>query len=180
MKIFKLLVCFCLLGCDSLENDTPQSLQSHRLKDSSQQLTVVRVERTFIEELPKYICRPKHRVTTEYECEMHFEDEYAINAFRPDCAYYFFTRTARYDKPQVVTLIWSYKTTCSHKLPFLHSSNGVKRYPKYGDVFAEYRPINDTTLSVEYMFPEWIKKVNEIAKDSLFPQRLYLEKPGSS
>lgn len=179
MKILKLLICFYLLGCTSSEQRNKRPSVSPLRKDSSQQVIVIRRAKS-IEDLPNYTWTAHHPDTTGYLCEIHFKDEYAINFFHGQCAYFFFTSTTYAKSQQQVQLIWTYKTDCSLDLPFLEKANGVKRYPKHGDIFATYRLINDTTLCVKYTFPDWVKKVNQIARDSLFPQMLYLEKPGGT
>lgn len=111
---------------------------------------------------------------------MQFSDEYAMNFFHGQCIYFFFTSTTRAKDYQQVQLIWTYKRDCLLNMSFLEKTNGVKSYPKHGDLFAIYQLINDTTLSVEYKFPEWVQKVNQIAQDSLFPQLLHLKEPNGS
>ncbi len=72
-------------------------------------------------------------------------------------------------------MIWSYKTDCLLDMKFLNDDNGVKKYPRTGDYFCDYSLVNDTIIKVEYRFPEWIKAVNDNAKDSIFPTYLYLQ-----
>lgn len=127
-----------------------------------------------IGDLHKFVWSPHHADTTAYLCEMQFADEYAMNFFHGQCIYFFFTYTTDAQDYQQVQLEWTYKTDCLLNMSFLEKANGAKLYPKHGDIFAIYRLLNDTTLDVEYKFPEWVQKVNQIAKDSLFPQRLYL------
>ena len=102
-----------------------------------------------------------------------FEKDFVIHLYHGQCAYCYFTyRTGE----KTFYQIWSYKTDCINNMDFLEKSNGIKKFPKHGDLFCEYKLINDSTIRIKYNFPEWTKKVNEIAKDSLFPKFLYLEK----
>ena len=129
-----------------------------------------------IEDLANYTWRPNHSDTSNYDCEVMFYDEYALYKFNGQCYYFFFTYTTLAKDYQQVQLEWTYKTDCMLDMSFLGKSNGIKRHPRRGDSFATYRLINDSTLSVAYNFPKWVHKVNEIAGDSLFPQRLYIKK----
>ena len=60
-------------------------------------------------------------------------------------------------------------------LDFLKKSNGVKTYPKFGDVFCEYNLVNDSVIAVKYNFPDWTDKINQMENDSLFPKYFYLQ-----
>jgi hypothetical protein len=68
-------------------------------------------------------------------------------------------------------LVWASRTR--KKLELIESSHGITKYPKNGDIFATYTLINDSVMSVKYRFPDWIKKVNQLAKDSIYPKYLY-------
>lgn len=177
MRIIKYLVCLCCLGCNSPEKHTSKNttLVPPIKQDSLQQASVKPVAKS-IDDLPIYTWGPHHPDTTSYLCEMKFEDEYAMVFFHAQCIYFFFTSTTHAKDYQQVQLIWTYKSDCLLNMSFLERSNDVKQYPRYGNRFATYKLINDTTLWVEYMFPEWVQKVNQIARDSLFPQRLYLKR----
>ena len=174
MRIIKYLVCLCYLGCNSPEKHTTKHTTTVPpiTKDSSQQ-TPVKPAATSIGDLVNYTWAPKHPENTGYLCEMKFQDEHTIIFFHAQCAYFFFTRTTYAKDYQQVRLIWTYKTDCLLDMSFLERSNGAKKYPRYGDTFATYKLINDTTVRAEYMFPQWVQKVNQIAKDSLFPHHLY-------
>jgi hypothetical protein len=181
MKIFKYLAFIFYLGCNSSEKSIPrQTVKDTATKIENVPSVSVRPAAKSIGDLQKFVWSPDHPDTTGYLCEMRFADEYAMNFFHGQCIYFFFTYTTYAQNYQLVQMEWTYKTDCLLDISFLERANGVKRHPRHGDIFAVYRLINDTTLSVEYKFPEWVQKVNQIAKDSLFPQKLYLRNPGGS
>ena len=116
---------------------------------------------------------PNHPDTTSYMCEITLHKITALYWYHGQCGYDYFTYLT---SDTTIDVLWSYRTDCILNMDFLEKSNGVKRYPKRGDNFATLTLVNDTTLWVRYNFPEWTKKVNEIAKDSLFPTFYYLQK----
>jgi hypothetical protein len=181
MRLTKYLIFLLCVGCNLPERPAKEQKKYNtaRQKDSSTRIAP-RSGATSIEDLRKYVWSPDHPDTTGYLCEMRFADEYAMNFFHGQCIWFFFTHTTFAQKYQQVQLNWTYKTDCLLNMSFLEKANGAKRHPKHGDIFAIYRLHNDTTINVEYKFPEWVQKVNQIAKDSLFPQRLYLRNPGGS
>src|ERR1700722_15643685 len=107
-----------------------------------------------------------HPQTTQYLCEIIFHEEYANYSYNGQCGYSYFT-----DKTSDTTIdfYWSYKVDCISDMSFLEKANGLKHFPKRGDTFSTFTLINDSVMSVKYYFPEWVKRVNKIAKDSLFP-----------
>lgn len=114
---------------------------------------------------------PKHSGTTGLLCEVTFHEDFILLWIHGQCIYYFFTyKTGDY----TADLLWSYKTDCISDMEILEKSHGFKKYPKHRDVFATYTLINDTIINIDYKFPEWTNKINEIEKDSLFPKILYL------
>ncbi len=115
--------------------------------------------------------KAKHADTTNYLCELQINDEYLSHWFHGQCTYYYFTQQT---SDTTLDLLWSYKTDCLLNMDFLEKSHGIKECPKKGDIFATYTLINDTTLKANYYFPKWTRKINEIAKDSLFATYYYL------
>lgn len=112
--------------------------------------------------------------TAKYWVRLEFEEDFLVYQFHGQCMYYYFVNYY-YTGTDKVELLWSYKEDCLRDMDFLKKSNGVKKYPKPGDAFCEYTLLNDSVIKVKYNFPKWTKKVNEIAKDSIFPNYLYLE-----
>ena len=125
-----------------------------------------------------YFWVAKQNEEASYWVRLVFQKEFAVYQFHGQCIYSFFTNHY-HTKADKIELLWTYKTDCLLDMNFLKNSNGIKKYPKNGDSFCEYSLVNDSIIKVKYNFPEWTKKVNEIAKDSIFPQYLYLEKKGS-
>ena len=125
-----------------------------------------------------YVWSSKQSDSASYWVKVVFQKESAIYQFHGQCVYWFFTNYY-YTKADKIELLWNYKTDCVLDMNFLRSSNGVKIYPKYGDSFCEYTLVNDTVMKVDYKFPEWVKKINETERDSIFPHYLYLEGKGS-
>ena len=103
--------------------------------------------------------------TSNYIVDITFHDEYLLYWFHGQCIYYYFT----YNIGDSVELQWSYKTDCLLNMDMLEKSYGLKNYPKKGDAFSSYKLINDSTLKVTYYFPDWTRKVNQVAKDTIFP-----------
>lgn len=181
MRIFRYIVLLFCFGCNSQETSVPtQTIKDTATNKEKLEITSNRPTAKSIGDLQKFVWSPDHSDTTGYLCEMHFADEYAMNFFHGQCIWFFFTYTTYAPEYQQIQLEWTYKTDCLLNMSFLEKANGVKHYPKHGDIFAIYRLQNDTTLTVEYKFPEWVQKVNQIAKDSLFPQRLYVRNSGGS
>lgn len=115
---------------------------------------------------------PNHPDTTNYLCEITLNEITALYWFHGQCAYDYFTYLR---SDTTIEVLWSYRTDCILNMDFLEKSNGIKKYPKHGDIFATMTLTNDTTLKVKYNFPAWTMKINEITKDSLFPTYYYLK-----
>lgn len=115
--------------------------------------------------------RPNHSDTTSYICEITLHEITALYWYHGQCGYDYFTYNT---SDTTIDVLWSYRSDCILDMDFLEKSNGVKKYPKRGDNFATLTLVNNTTIRVKYNFPEWTKKVNQIAKDSLFPTYYYL------
>jgi hypothetical protein len=122
-----------------------------------------------------YVWKPHHSPTANYLCELHFKEDYVAYFFKGRCVYLFNSYAGTAGISPLLQLQWNYKKDCSQEMSFLEQGNGLNSYPKEGDVFASYSLVNDSTLGVEYKFPKWAEKVNEIAHDSIFPQRLYIK-----
>lgn len=119
----------------------------------------------------------KHSDTSPYLCEIVFQEDFAVYRYHGQCIYWYFTNHYHTDADKI-ELLWSYKSdrVPGFNMDFIEKSNGIKKYPKHGDSFCDYTLINDSVIKADYHFPEWVKKVNEIAKDSIFPAYWYLKK----
>ncbi|MFP5439215.1 MAG: hypothetical protein ACLGH8_15655 [Bacteroidia bacterium] len=111
---------------------------------------------------------------SDFFVRLMFKEDVVHYQIHGQCAYTFLTNY-QYTGADKIELLWSYKTDCIRDPGFLLKPNGVKHYPKTGDVFSEYDLVNDSVIKVKYNFPEWATAVNKIAKDSIFPNYLYLE-----
>lgn len=155
-----------------------ESLHKQELKDSvivavQDSLSQPQVARS-ISDLPQFLWMPEQPESGGYFCQLAFKDEYFIYWFHGQCAYCFFTYTTYAQTMQQVALIWTYKTDCLLDMSLLEKSYRLKRYPRHGDIFATYKLENDSTLNVEYHFPEWVNEVNSAANYPLFPKKLYI------
>ena len=119
---------------------------------------------------------PDHSDTTKWKCKLTFRQEYAIYEFQSECLYYYFTDQIN----DTIILYWTYKNDCILNLNFMNNSYDFINSPKCLDIFSIYTLYNDTTIQVKYFFPEWIRKVNELAKDSIFPAYFYMLRKGST
>ncbi|NUY82733.1 hypothetical protein HUK80_17655 [Flavobacterium sp. MAH-1] len=110
--------------------------------------------------------RPK-KLDKKYSSEIIFEEK--------DISYRFFNNSRLFKYKNLnkngLYLIWSNKN--HEKIDLIDNPHGLKSFPLDGDVFATYHILNDSVIQVDYKFVEWIKKVNEISKDSIFPKFLY-------
>jgi hypothetical protein len=156
---------------DSLKKSNTLSADS--LKITQTKLSKQKTIRDYISDDQFIRWRPNHSDTTSYMCEITLHKITALYWYHGQCGYDYFTYLT---SDKTIDVLWSYRSDCLLNMAFLEKSNGIKRYPKRGDKFATLTLVNDTTLSVKYNFPEWTKKVNEIAKDSLFPTYHYLQK----
>lgn len=118
---------------------------------------------------------PKQSEDADFFVRLLFKEDVTYYQIHGQCIYSFLTNY-QHTGVDKIELIWSYKTDCLRNPGFLLKPNNIKHYPKPGDVFCEYSLINDTVIKVKYDFQEWASTVNTIAKDSIFPNYLYLEK----
>ncbi len=95
-----------------------------------------------------------------------FEKEEVKFFFTPQCIYRYKTRL---DKNRLI-FYWGYDSDCVFDRG-LEKDMGAKKQPIAGEPFGEFVLVNDTTLSVKYYYPEWVRKVNEHQNDidTLFP-----------
>jgi hypothetical protein len=170
-----LLLLFLIFGSCVDNNKTPRySTETRSVASASIPFKIKRSNRIgdYMSDSLYIHCIANHPDTTPYLCEISFCEDYAIYWFHGQCQYLYFTYKT---SDTTIDLLWSYKSDCILNMDFLEKSNGVKSYPRRGDLFATYTLLNDTVISVSYRFPEWIKKVNMMEKDSLFPAFLYLQ-----
>jgi hypothetical protein len=131
----------------------------------------------FLKDTTGVVWSARHSDTTGWLCEVTFKQNYAVIWYHGQCQYdHFIYKTS----DSTIELLWAYRPDCISDMSFLESSHGFTDSPKPNGWFAIYTLENDSTLRVDYKYPGWVKKVNFIAKDSLFPRRLYLQRPGGA
>jgi hypothetical protein len=131
--------------------------------------------RDYLSNEKDFIWCAKQSDSSPYLVRLIFKEEYVVYQFHGQCFYYFFSDYF-YTGADKIGLIWSYKTDCLLDMDFLQQSNGVKKFPKFGEPFSEYELVNDSTIHVKYNFQAWVKEINKKQKDSIFPNYLYLKK----
>lgn len=169
MRVIFLFLIVFIFGC-----------KGERLSDHSigkmEEKTLVSNDKTIFDyalDTQDYFWEAKHLENSNYWVRLVFQKEFVVYQFNGQCLYWFFTKHYS-NENKTIELIWSYKNDCLEQLDFLYRSNGVEHYPKFGDKFCEYKLLKDSIVKVDYYFPEWVYKINEIEKDSIFPNYLYL------
>jgi hypothetical protein len=176
-----LLIIAGVLGCQDKRKSSPVSSETvKKAIDSIPQKKVKRATKRDLD-FDNYYAgdtsfitwRTKHADTTQYLCEMIIREDFILHNYSGQCAYYYFTYKT---SDTTMDMLWSYKVDCTGGVDFLEKSNGVKKHPKLGDTFCTFTLKNDSVIKVKYYFPEWVRRVNTIAKDSLFPAYFYLKR----
>ncbi len=182
-SVLILALIITIIGCErnNQKKDASNKINSIENQYVSKLLDSNKIETKkigdYISDTIDYFWYAKQNDSASYWVRIVFQKEFAVYQFHGQCLYWFFTNHY-YTGTDKIELLWSYKTDCLLEMDFLKKSNGIKRYPKQGDAFCEYKLVNDSVIEVKYKFPEWIKKINEMEKDSIFPQYFYLEKEG--
>jgi len=169
---------FVLISCKKDENhlksNSKKDVNGTEAKVSEKKIGTPKRIGEYISDEKDFFWTPQQSDSSSYWVRVVFENEFAVYQFHGQFIYWFFTNHY-YTGTDKIELLWSYKTDCLLDMKFLSNSNGVKKYPKYGDSFCEYSLLNDSVIKVNYKFPEWVKKINETEQDSIFPQFLYLQ-----
>lgn len=113
----------------------------------------------FIQWTPNYSC------TTNYLCEITLHEITVLYQYHGQRGYDYFTYQTSYTTIDICLVI---SNGLYIKYGFWGKPNGIKNFNKNGDKFATFTLTHDNTLRVKYNFPEWIQKVNEIAKTLFF------------
>ncbi|MDR2914514.1 MAG: hypothetical protein LBV74_06750 [Tannerella sp.] len=156
------------------ENSSKEKDEKQEIKELPDKKSEQKKIGDYMSDTTDYFWSAKQSDTASYWVRIVFQKEFAVYQFHGQCLYWFFTNHY-YTGIDKIELLWSYKTDCLLDMDFLRKSNGIKKYPKMGDVFCEYKLINDTVIEVKYNFPEWIERINKMEKDSIFPEYLYLD-----
>jgi hypothetical protein len=178
--IFVFFLSSILFACNNNPSKNNVAVVINKSKDSTQLPKEESAKKSglewdnYYEEEKSFIkWTPHHSEGTGYDCELNIREEYVNRDYNGQCAFYYFTyRTS----DTTLDILWSSKMDCVGGVDFLEKSNGVNKHPRLGDTFCTFTLKNDSVIKVKYYFPEWVKKVNSIAKDSIFPVYFYLER----
>lgn len=100
---------------------------------------------------------PKRNDSMDYNlvCEINLSRGNTVQYwYHEQCLYeYFIYETS----DNTIDVEYTFKSDCMLNLDFLEKSNGAKKHSKLRNHFATYHLVNDTTIQVEYFFPEWAK-----------------------
>jgi hypothetical protein len=153
---------------DSLKNDTllPYNLKIAKSGNSKDKTLH---DYIFTDKVIRWT--PIHSDTSSYLFEVMLRKFTVRYVYHGQCSYEY---VSHLKSDTTVEVLWSYQSDCVLDMFFLKGSNSTERYPKLGNAFATLTLTNDTTLIAKYNFPDWIKKVNEIANDSIFSKYYYL------
>lgn len=174
MKLLVLCVIMTVIGC---KNDPKKAEPSSEIPAFSDTQVRPEIRITNVEDIMKDTAgitwAANHSDNSPWLCEITFKRNYAVIWYHGQCQYeHFIYKTS----DSTIVLLWAYRPDCISDMSFLESSHGLSQAPKPNRDFATYTLENDSTLRVDYKYPDWVKKVNAIAKDSLFPRRLHLQK----
>lgn len=172
-----ILIVIIILFTSCKKENTIEKSKVEMNKPISEKPSVNRIKKIgdYMSDNQAYSWVTKNADSTGHYPRITFQEEFVVYQYYGQCFYWYFTYhySTGTDK---IELLWTYKTDCLYGPESIEKSNGIKKYPKNGDAFCEYSLVNDSVLKVKYNFPEWTNKVNEIEKDSIFPNYLYLEK----
>jgi hypothetical protein len=146
---------------DSLKTNSNQKIESQIKKDSILPKIDSKKIGDYMSDTTDYVWNTNGADSGNYWVRLVFQKEFIVYQFHGQCLYWFFTHHYHTNTDKV-ELLWSYKTDCLLDMDFLSKPNGIKKYPKLGDSFCEYKLINDTTIVVNYNFPEWTNKINQL------------------
>lgn len=177
----RIITYFLIITCLSCKESKHAGNHKTEIKKVSDTVTIKAPKKIgfyIAEDKADSVWTAKQNASESFYPKIIFHKEFAQYQFHSQCFYWFFTNYY-YTGTDKIELFWTYKKDFAYDIESLEKTNGIKNHPRYGDDFCEYRLVNDSVIKVKYNFPEWVKKVNEIEKDSIFPQYFYLEKPSS-
>jgi hypothetical protein len=172
MKQF--LISLSLVSIYSCSNvpqpDANRSISSDS-KIANDSIVVKNIE-AYVSDTSYYHWRSRKTDSTSYSSSIIFHKGRAAYAYHGQCIYTYTTRQITND----IDLLWSYEADCILDMDILEKGNSIASFPKKGDRFATYQLVNNSTLQATYYFPDWVNRINELKKDSLFPVFFYLER----
>ncbi len=110
--------------------------------------------------------------SSNYDCSILIKQNYLEYWYHGQCVLLFFINNHE-DK---IELLWSYKVDCLIDLPFLSNEKTINSYPIPFSPFASYVLIESDKIEVTYYYEKWIKEINEVTGDTIFPKHFYLRK----
>lgn len=101
-----------------------------------------------------------------------FDNHSLIYSYSFPCGY---TYPIKIDGNNII-VYWAYKEDCTVEIG-IHKKFGLKESPAVGKPFARISIVNDTTVRMEYLYPEWVKAFNEFNNpekcDTILPVLFY-------
>jgi hypothetical protein len=99
---------------------------------------------------------------------LSFEKGKLYYSYNPQCVYWYPIEC----KNNKMIMYWDYNEDCVFNRG-LKKTYGLSKYPRKGTPFASFNLVNDSTLNVEYYYPEWVKKINETEEkeNAVFPEK---------
>lgn len=76
-------------------------------------------------------------------------------------------------KEDKIIAYWDFIEDCTHDIS-IKKTFGLKNHPVVGKPFMVIQLANDTTLKVDYLYPEWTKKFNAVKDSQAFPDYLHM------
>ncbi|WP_020535465.1 hypothetical protein [Lewinella cohaerens] len=156
-------------GQEKSVNQDKELLSKKQIPDSTAKMTL----RDYQTTQDYYYWNADISDTANYMCSIRFRKEYLEYWFHGQCVLTFFTYLKENDE---VEMLWSYKEDCIIDLPFdIRPIHGVPS-PKPFSAFAKYSLVAPDKIKVDYIYDSWVKQVNRITGDSIFPVNFFLER----
>jgi hypothetical protein len=100
---------------------------------------------------------------------LRFEPNKVIYEFNPSCDYWFPSKIINNE----IIFYWALNPNCNFNRGLKRRYKNIAN-PEIGKPFGKVKIVNDTTLTVNYYYKDWIKKINEDEYktiDTLFPSK---------
>jgi hypothetical protein len=91
--------------------------------------------------------------------------------FSTSCGYWYETQIVD-DRKMVFN--WDYNASCSYDFG-MEKTFGLSRTPVVGEPFGEFVLVNDTLMQVNYIYPEWVERINRHRNAEVFPTTFVLD-----
>lgn len=173
-KILLTLLILLFFSCKNTDDYKNQNLNKYG-KVTKENAVKSKKIGDFMSDTEDFVWFVKQEGSSGSDVKIVFQKEFAVYQFNRQCLYYFFTNHY-YTGTDKIELLWSYKIDCLREKNLFNFLDTKNEPPKTGDKFCEYKLVNDSVIHVKYNFSEWVKEVNSINRDSIFPNYLYLQK----